>query len=239
MMFSVVVASAFDGDVVVAVVELDIFDEQVAAVFGVDAVIVYQLGIVADTPADDVFRFQQVNAPEWGVGDEHPFDGDVLAVEELYQLRTQIETLAEVPFLDRCLVVIHVAGQLLSFPLLVLPGREGRCRVAVYRSFPYDGDIFELVSVDERAVILQESPFPACFYHGEVVTGLGREFQRGALLQFEAHVAHKMYGPVEQVFPGRYDDAGSALPGGAFHGFVKGRLAVFLAIAFGAKGRDA
>ena len=106
-----------------AVVELDIFDEQVAAVFGVDAVIVYQLGIVADTPADDVFRFQQVNAPERGVGDEHPFDGDVLAVEELYQLRTQIETLAEVPLLDRCLVVIHVAGQLLSFLLFVFPFR--------------------------------------------------------------------------------------------------------------------
>lgn len=74
---------ALDGDIVVAVVKGDILDEDVARTFRVDAIVVDELCIVAQRAADDIFAFEQMDAPEWRIDDFHPFEGNVAAVVEL------------------------------------------------------------------------------------------------------------------------------------------------------------
>ena len=51
---TVIIPAALDGHVVITIIEMHILYQHITGVFGVYAIIVHQLGIVADPPADDV-----------------------------------------------------------------------------------------------------------------------------------------------------------------------------------------
>ena len=87
---TIVIAAAFDGYVVVAIVKLDVLNQHILRIFGVDTIVVDQLGIVAQGIAKDVFRAEQVDAPKGGIDYFYTLQRDALALEKLNQLGTQV-----------------------------------------------------------------------------------------------------------------------------------------------------
>ena len=157
---SVVVAAALDGHVVIAIVEDDVLDEYILGVFRIDAVVVGQLRIVAQTVADDVFRLEQVHAPERRLGDENIFQGDSFAVEELNELWTQIIAFAKIAFFHRRALVVVLAAQVFALLLLFAPFGKTVGGITIDGAFSYDADVVLSVGVDERTVIVDKSAFP-------------------------------------------------------------------------------
>ena len=235
---AVVVATALDGYIVVAIVEMDVLYQDVARALGVYAVVVDELGIIADASADDVLALQEMDAPERGVGDEDVFDGDALAAVELYEMGAQEVALAKLSLADAHALVVHVARALLGTLLPRLPGGEGLNAVAVDGALADDGDVVEAIAIDERRIVMEVGALPAGVDDGQVVVGLWREAQHGTFLQFQADIIDEVDGAVEQVGAGGYYDSCPTLLAGGAHGFVEGWLAVGGTIAAGSQFGD-
>ena len=232
---AIVVTTALDGYIVVAVVELDVLDQHILRILGVDAVVIDQLGIVAQAVADDVLRLEEVDAPEGGVGDKDTLQRDVLALVELNEMGTEVVSLAEDALLDGGLLMVVLAAQILARTLQRTPGGEGRGSIAVDRTAPHNRNILQPTAIDEGAVIIEECTLPARSHHGEVAARLGVELQGCPLLQLEADTAHKVNRATEPIGPCRDNDAGSAQLLGALHRPIEGGFGVGLAIADSAK----
>jgi len=233
---AVVVSASLDGYVVVAIVEVYILNEQVASHLGVYAVVVDEFGIITQASANDIFATQEVDTPEGTVGDEYTAEGNVLAVVELHELWAQIVTFAKKTLGDGCLLVVLLAQQLLVCLLHGLPLWECLHAVAVNSALAYDGYVLEVFAIDEGTVVIAERALPRCLDHRQIVFWVGGEEQGGTTLQFEGHVAGKVYGTLDVPLAFRhYDVQTSHVSSGTFDGFVEGRLAVCLAVSFGSE----
>ena len=153
-------------------------------------------------------------------------------------MRTKPISFPEIALFHRCLAVVHLAATGLSGFLLGTPRGKRRRGIAVNLALTYDGDILQPITIDERAVVLQESSFPTGLHQRQIAGRSRRKLQCGPFLQLQTNIAYKMNWPFQPILSCRNDYTCSSQPGCTLHGLVEGRLTVFHPITFCSKRSD-
>ena len=185
---SVIVASALDRHVVVAVVKLHAFYQYIARALWVYSVVVHKFGIITQIAADDVLALQQMHTPERRVGNLYSLNGYALTVVQLQELWAQPVTLTELAVLQCHLLMIHLAAQVFVKFLFGSPLGKSRHGVSVDGSLADNGYIMASITIDEGRIVIEESSLPTGANHG-IILLLGGKLQCGALLQFDTDIA--------------------------------------------------
>ena len=116
------------------------------------------------TQSPDIARGVDRGAPEEaGAGDQGMMFG--YACSETGALMPLPITLAN--RLTRKLEQVR-REKLLPYLLLTFPSGKSSPRISIYHSFADDGNIFQLISINKRTVILKESSFPTGFHQREI-----------------------------------------------------------------------
>lgn len=197
------VASAFNGNAVVAHADVAVRDVHVAARFGVDTVGVGRFGVDDRHPVDcDVVAKLGVDGPERRVGEFDTADAYVfrfVCLEEGRAEKTALESVFVIighfdvwVCLYPHLLVVVKAWQVALFVNggdVVQRGVPPFFPLAVEHAPSFNGDVFHLVGVNQRAKAVHHHALPPHLHKRQVVVGVVGEFERGARIDVEGDVA--------------------------------------------------
>jgi len=212
-------------------VEIAIFDQDIAARFGVAAVVVEVRAVNGDATDSDVVAENRVNRPERSVDEFDTFDQNFAARYEFEHGRPQPVSLAVKPFVKRCPFTALLAEVLLVGLLAGFPCGEVLRALPVDGTASRDGDILHVAGIDERRVVEHFSAFPARQNDGQVVAFVGAENQYGAFGEMQIDVAFHYDGPTAEIASGSEHHATAALIRTAVDGGLNGRSVVIHTVA--------